>query len=157
MSKYSEIDPEYQRINVDHTTQRFWQLNGLVKGYSDAAIRYLFLTNSGGAVAVLSFMATSDSRELAAQMTFPLVLFGVGLVLVGVLTAILLQHTDWALGAWNKGTREYLRDEMDWDDLIEQDDQRADNLTLRYLEYGAGYLSFALFIAGCVVAGARLI
>src|SRR6266487_3822148 len=62
---FSHEEPPSQQYRFDFITRRWSQLNGLTKEWTDKAISFLMLTNSGGAAAVLSFMGAYDKvREM---------------------------------------------------------------------------------------------
>lgn len=55
VDKCSDFDPETREYLFEHSKRRWGQLYQLEKEWSERGLNYLMLTNSGGAVAILSF------------------------------------------------------------------------------------------------------
>ena len=56
--KFSETPKELRDERVEHINTRWGQLYELEKESGHTALSYLFITNSGGAVATLAFIGT---------------------------------------------------------------------------------------------------
>ena len=80
---FSREDPPAQQYRFGYISARWSQLNGLTKDWTDKAVSYLMLTNSGGAVAVLSFMGASDRVREMVGPRFALGFFALGVVFTG--------------------------------------------------------------------------
>jgi hypothetical protein len=85
------MTPEQQQSYIDG---RWAQLSALTKDVSDRAAAYLLLTNSGGAVATLSFIGAVESIRSQYAPRIALALFALGLILVGVYTAMRVHYVD---------------------------------------------------------------
>lgn len=143
----AQQDQVIRNTQINRINQRWGQLYGLDKEWSDNAIKYLFLTNSGGAIAVLSYMGAVGT-SFRIGMAVALCSFLLGLILVGVMTASIYQRIDALFKNWRADTDRYFSDQIEWDDLIKNDKKRVGN---SILETVLGYLSFLCFIAGTVV------
>lgn len=153
MDKYSEIDPSLRDHLVSHINQRWAQLYELEKEWGERSLRYLMLTNSGGAIATLSFLGASHQALGLTGAKLALLLFVVGIVLVGVTTAK-AYHRIWGLfRAWKKDSEHFYEDRITWEYLHTEDHMRArDN----FWDYFFPYTSFACFIGGCLAGAVSL-
>jgi uncharacterized membrane protein len=71
---------------LDFIDKRDNHLVGVSKDAVESALKYIFLTNAGGAVATLSFLGAVFVKRL--PLKFALGLFVAGLILVGVHAAL---------------------------------------------------------------------
>lgn len=114
----------------------------------DAAVTYLMLANSGGAVAVLGFMGAMRSTTPIHGAPTMLGLFLSGIVLVGVLRAIHYYRIAWLFASWRADVDEFFADLLGWKDMLERDRLRSRRFWLADV---VALLSFAFFIAGVYV------
>jgi hypothetical protein len=129
--------------NLDHINRRWGQLYNLSTEWANRCINYLFLANSGGAIAMLGFIG-------ARPHVHPLVVWGlalmlVGLVLVGILTAHTFHQMQGLFQAWRKDVKEYFVNRIAYEKLLEDDETRARE---KIIDYVLGYSSFCCFILG---------
>jgi len=61
MEPFSKQDPALRKILGGYINQRWEQLYELEKEWGERALKYLLLTNAGGAIATLSFLGTSPA------------------------------------------------------------------------------------------------
>jgi hypothetical protein len=139
--------PEQTAHWVDYINQRWAQLNSLEKDWLEKAVKYLFLTNSGGVVTVLSFIGTSEKAHAAIGSKFALGLFVIGLILVGFFKAWHYRRIANIFASWRIDSENYFSDRMTWELLIENDNNRSRVSVVTYI---LGYASFAAFIVGCI-------
>ncbi len=66
MALYSQLDPATKEVINAQINRRWGQLYELEKEWGEKALKYLFLTNSGGAIATLSFLGAAE--ELTALL-----------------------------------------------------------------------------------------
>jgi hypothetical protein len=116
----------------------------------DRVLRYLFLTNAGGAIAVLSFMGASENVRAVSGPKWALGFFVVGLILLGILSAYQLYHSANLNAQWRRSLQQYLAGRITWDLLIEGDQERSYVVT-SYFGYLFGYGSFICFCGGSVI------
>jgi hypothetical protein len=143
--KHSETPGNLKAFRTNYLDKRWAQLNGLVGDYADGVIKYLFLINSGGVVAIMSFMGTSIDIRNNFQVKSALFLFGVGILLVGCLKIFLYHKVEWIYKNWRKNSHNYLNDKIGWNKLIEDDNERSFSNTKAYL---IGYGAFFAFLIG---------
>lgn len=151
------LDPEQEKIKqfqIDYINRRWSQLHSLQKEWAEVAIKYLFYTNSGGAVAVLSFMGSSEEARAATGSRISLVCFGLGILLVGVFHAFQYHRISGAFEAWKVNSRDFLTRKVDWDSLNQADDQRSRTSVWAHC---LAYSAFAAFIVGCLAGFCSLL
>lgn len=56
--KYSDDSEEHRKANIGYANERWRQLYGLQNDWGTEGIKYLFLVNSGAAVAMLAFLGS---------------------------------------------------------------------------------------------------
>ena len=147
MSKYSELNDKIRKGYCDYIDTRWEQLYELQKEWGDKAIKMLFVINAGGAIAILSYMASSNSA-ITGAVIFTLCCFFIGIILVGILIARAVHCMKNLYEGWKEDVNKFYKDEMDWEELIELDEQRVPN---ELPDFIIGYTSFAAFIIGSIV------
>jgi len=144
----SANNQELQKFRHEYINRRWSQLHALEKESAERAIKYLLLTNSGGAVAVLSFMGSSEKARASLCVWFALLLFGIGVILVGIYNAWFYHRVSGLFESWKKDANNFYAGKVNWDFLTEEDDKRSAPSKFGYI---IGYSSFIAFIAGCVL------
>lgn len=154
MEKFSETEISVRNQRIDYINQRWSQLYELEKESGDKALKYLLLTNSGGAIATLSFLGASKFAIEMLGVKAALFLFMLGIFLVGISAAKQYHHMSKLFKSWKWDTNRYFRDEIDYDTMNKNDDDIAveDSWDL-----AIPYSSFACFIFGCVAGSASLL
>jgi len=122
-------------------------LTNLLMLQIERTLKYLFITNSGGAITVLSFMGTSESVRSMPGPKWSLVCFVIGIILLGILQAYQLHHSARLVSEWKKDINCYLSKSIDWNTLIKADDKRSYIVTSLF-GYACGYTAFICFLAG---------
>ena len=144
MALYSQLDQPTKELLNANINRRWGQLYELEKEWSEKALKYLILTNSGGAIATLSFLGTA--KELTGLGTkFALFLFVLGLIFAGITIAKTFHHMSGLLDKYIQGVENFYSDKMTWTALSDADKERA---VTDYCDYIIPYLSFFCFIAG---------
>jgi hypothetical protein len=151
---FSDEEPPVQQYRFGHISARWSQLNGLTKDWTDKAVSFLMLTNSGGAVAVLSFMGASDKVREMVGPRIALGCFSLGVICTGILVAKQFHRFERVFTGYRKEAQEYLADRIEWGVLTSNDDNRVKP---RPMDYVLGYIPFALFIGGCITGAISLL
>ena len=86
MELFTKQDPAVRQTLNAHINQRWGQLYELEKEWGERALKYLLLTNSGGAIATLGFLGASPTAINMLGAKISLFLFVLGVFLVGVST-----------------------------------------------------------------------
>jgi len=145
--KYSETNEEMRQHRMKYIDERWGQLSNMAQEASQRAVNLLFLINSGGAVAMLSFMGASEKIRTLAGPKYSLGIFVLGIILTAILNAYILHRLEWIFTNWRKDVRGYYEDQINWQDLNKADDERSWS---NNIEYVLGYAAFACFIVGAI-------
>ena len=127
---------------------RWSQLYELEKEWGKEAIKYLLLTNAGGAVATLSFIGTSQEIRESLPPKLALIFFIIGLVSSDIMIAYAYKTMSRLFDAWQKDVGAHDRKEFDYDMLVQRDDERVPNGVVDRI---LGYTSLLSFIIGSLV------
>jgi hypothetical protein len=137
------------REELDFINVRWGQLNALSKESAERAINFLMLTNAGGAVATLSFLGAVQTIRSQWAPQLALFFFILGIILVGVHTAVWVHHVEHMYKHWRIDSTRFLANQLSWDVLNADDDTRSERQV--WLLYTLGYLSFACFVLGAFI------
>ena len=154
MQLFSQHDPNTKQALGAHISQRWAQLYELEKEWAERALKYLLLTNSGGAIATLSFLGGAPGAIGMVGAKIALSLFVVGVVLVGASTAKTYHHMSNIFGKWKAEVDNYYADSITWGHLQNEDRKRA---VTDWWDYAIPYASFGCFIMGCVAGACSLV
>ncbi|MGA2802440.1 MAG: hypothetical protein ABSE97_08760 [Verrucomicrobiota bacterium] len=143
--------PETQELRnhrIEYINQRWKQLHALEKECAEVAIKYLLLTNSGGAIAVLSFMGSSEKARSSHYAVAALASFVVGVILVGVFNILRYYRVANLFNSWRRDSEKYFERQIDWKKLTDADNLRS---KAQIAAHFAGNLSFVAFLVGCLL------
>jgi uncharacterized membrane protein len=145
---------ELKNHQIEYINRRWKQLYDLEKERADQAIKYLFLTNSGGAVTVLSFMGASEKARTSLGPIFALSCFVVGIILIGVFNIIQYYHMAKLFALWKRDSEKYFANSAEWVNIIQSDNKRSRiSIWAHIIAHG----SFATFIVGCICGTINLL
>ena len=150
---FSKEIPPIQQSRYGVATERWAQINTLRNQWIEKALRFLILTNAGGAVAVLSFIGNSDEARRMFGPRFALSCFALGIIVAGIFIAIQFHRFDFMFRGYHSDSAKYFSDEIEWDELKKNDDDRSGPHSIDYVW---PYISFILFILGCIAGGLSL-
>jgi hypothetical protein len=150
---FSQEDPHIQQYHSDLVIARWSQINTLRNQWIEKALRFLVLTNAGGAVAVLSFIGNSDEARRMCGPRFALSCFAAGIIVAGIFIAVQFHRFDSMFKGYHSDSAKYFSDEIEWDKLRKDDDRRS---SPHSIDYVWPYIAFALFILGCIAGGLSL-
>ena len=152
MNFFSKMDLENRQNRIDRIDQRWHQLYELEKDWSEKAVNYLFLTNSGGAIATLSFLGSADSLSSDERLSFKigLILFAFGVLFVGVTIARAYHFMSSLYEGYIRDASRFYKDSVCWDILEVNDDARVNSFSSQLL---FPYIAFFCFITGCFFGG----
>lgn len=144
----SQESPELREAHVAYVNTRWEQLYGVTDIAAKDATTYLMVTNSGGAVAVLSFMGAMKTLTPIQSAIWILAFFILGIVLVGVLRAMSYYRSNWLFSQWRGDAGRYFADKIEWEYLIGEDEKRSKYYV--WMDVVA-WLSFACFLVGLLI------
>jgi hypothetical protein len=61
--KYFDAPEDTRASNITHIEERWEQLSGQLQNVITEGMKYLFLTNAGGSVAMLTFISTAKGHQ----------------------------------------------------------------------------------------------
>jgi hypothetical protein len=146
------MDSEKRENSINYLNNRWRQLYELEKEWGEKAVNFLFLTNSGGAIATLSFLGSDNELTIIQYLNFKvsLILFVIGVFFVGVTIARAYHHMLNLFEGYKKDANSFLVDLVAWKHLCDEDDARVSSIQLQYVP---PYASFICFVAGCIFGG----
>jgi hypothetical protein len=133
--------------NDPYLNERWYQIQSMLQKVVDDGLKYLTIFNGGGSVAVLSFIAQNSTNSNKC-LWFSFSLFFIGLLLVGIIHIWRYLLLDKMLKEWGNDSQKFRCEKIEFEDLIENDNQRAKKgETIFYL----GILCFILPILAFVI------
>lgn len=128
---------------------RWEQLLRLVEDAELRTLKFLTLSNAGGAAATLSFLGASEAVRKLCSPKISLGLFVLGLIFVGVLNALSTHRIGRLFREWKHDSNKYISGEITWGSLTENDEARVKKG--RHPMFTVAYAAFICFIAGALV------
>lgn len=152
MGFYSEEehDPLVHESRRNLIDARWKQLHTLINEITNDGIKYLFLSNSGAAVAMLAFIGNSKTASEESWPWAMLFCFVLGLIGVGILHLARYHTTDWLYKGWRYGVNNYYSEVIPWEELLENDEKKV--IRIQYILI-IPYVIFSIFIAGVGIGG----
>lgn len=154
MKTFSQTETSIKDQRIDYINQRWGQLYALEKESGEKALRYLLLTNSGGAIATLSFIGASREAFEIAGVKISLCLFILGIFLVGISSARQYHAMAKIFKSWKSSVNEYFDDKLSYQTLNSNDEILAKE---GFLDFAIPYTSFGCFIGGCIAGAFSLL
>jgi len=100
---------------------RWKELADLQNEAARHAWTYLMVTNSGGAVTVLSFMGAMKSTTPISHAPAMLIAFVLGLIIVGFGRAAAYYRISYRYARWRKSVDNFFDDNWTWDQVLADD------------------------------------
>jgi hypothetical protein len=147
--KLSQTPEPARSGRLKYVDTRWDQLLRLVEETELRALKYLTLTNAGGAVATLSFLGASEAVRKLLLPKISLGFFVFGLFAVGVLAALSAHKMAFLFREWKTTANKYTSDEITWGSLLADDSARVEKG--RCFIITVAYMAFACFMAGSIV------
>ena len=150
---FSQMNGEQSKNSINDINQRWWQLYGLEKEWGEKALNYLFLTNSGGAIATLSFIGAATIEDYLPCLKLALIAFVLGIFFVGLSIARAYHYMLGLFEGYQKDVNRFYKDLVSWGFLDSEDNARVKTT---FWQYFWPYASFVCFIIGCILGGYSL-
>lgn len=146
--KYNTDTPEHIIDKyVQSNNERWEQLNDLILSVITDGVKYLFVINAGGCIAMLAFLGTSEELRKQEWTWNVLFVLFTGIVFVGILNFARYHVISFLLERWSLDVIEFYEGKTDFDELSNKDDERVKKTSWILL------LAYAAFIC-FLVAGA---
>jgi choline-glycine betaine transporter len=98
--KHSEMNEKWKEKSDAYIHSRWKQLNDLTREYTTYATKYCFATNSGGAIALLSYFGVFKGSPDLPNLKYVLCIFLVGILFAAGPILILLHEFVNLLREW---------------------------------------------------------
>ncbi|MDM3871489.1 hypothetical protein QSV34_08985 [Porticoccus sp. W117] len=147
---YSDDDSVLVNARRRYIHRRWNLLHKAMVGSEEDVVKYLFLVNAGGAVAVLGFIGTGQLHQAVAWAGAALLFFVIGLLCVGALKTVVFHQYKRILEGFDSDQVSYLQGQMTWDQLNENDHSRSGISMAAII---CGYCALLAFFAGTVCGG----
>lgn len=118
-------------------------------------IKYMFVTNSGGAVSFLGFLGTSSDMRSIESNYYALFCFVLGLLLIGLYLSLQFQCLEYLHGKYVSTLNSYYKKNINIDLVLQrgvENQNKVANGWSQKLSYFFAYGSFLCFIIGCLIA-----
>ena len=149
----TSVPNEILKTRNKFISERGEQLHEFYLKHSDETIKYLLYVNAGGAAISIGFMGASESIRSLICLRIALLFFAIGLICVGILRAILLNKIKYLFDNWQKDVKKYWKSQIEYTELIENDDKRSGSARRAFI---VGYISLVSFIIGLILGGVSL-
>ncbi|WP_421955638.1 hypothetical protein [Polaromonas sp.] len=151
MTLFSELDQDRKGRVIAHVDRRWGQLHGLEKDWGDKTYKFLLLTNSGGAIATLSFLGAFGKALNIFPAKLALFAFVAGVIFTGVGLACAYHRFARLYRSYRGDANRFFKDELTWETVLAEDEKRSrgPNRLSTTIAYGC----FGLFILGCLSGG----
>lgn len=151
--KFTDMPEVAQRQTIDFVNARWAQLHKLEEDWGEKVYKYLLLTNSGGAVALLSFLGSGKAPDILWAKV-ALASFVTALVVVGIAVARIYHRMAFLYTQYRNDAASFFTGEIERSQLYERDEGRSrkDSFWATLLPYTC----FGLFIFGCVTGAYAL-
>jgi hypothetical protein len=143
-----ESEEKILRDQEKWIVEREKQLQSLTVNSVESGIKFLFATNAGGVVSILTYLGaivqnSSDQPLLKTSLAF----FFIGLIFIGIYRAFTAEIHGKVFWDFNKLTKSYVLGEMEWATYIKS----AEEQVLKHKNQIARifvYTSFVCFLLG---------
>lgn len=152
MALYSELNEDRRGVINTQVNARWGQLYELEKEWGERALKYLFATNAGGAIATLGFMGAAKGQSGLGTKA-GLFLFVLGIVFSGITTAKTYHHMSGLFEKYKASIEQFYTDAQSWEQVCSADKARA---VAHWSDNAIAYSAFGCFIVGCVVGSIGL-
>lgn len=140
------LDENTRKAREHFIDSREKQLQGAAVESADSAIKFLFTTNAGGAIAVLAYLgAISTSSTIGISLKLSLAFFFIGVVIIGIYRAFVVHIRMDIFYHFQSITKEYFKEKYDWDAYFKEVEKKVNP---NKIPYYLGYGSFACFLLG---------
>lgn len=152
--KHSELKEPFKSEHISYLKERWAQLSTIVTDTVDHAIKFLYVSNSGAAAGVLTFLGVFAEFRTHAWPRWMLILFISGVLLVGFYWAARYHSMQSLFKGFRNDVVSSVKGDLDVEEVESRDWARVNKLWLPTL---LAYASFACFIAGLIIGACNLL
>lgn len=145
---YNSLDPQTQNSTSSYMNQRFSQLLQAWQESSRSVRRFLFLTNAGSAVAMVSFMGAAKQIRQDSWSWMLLGVFLLGIILLGILEGIEFHRVKGMALSYRKDMMGFMENTISFETLNKNDEAKSKPSVLPVI---LAWGSFACLIMGFIV------
>lgn len=136
---------EMAEFRWHHHNSRFDQLVTLTSGAHEGVWQYLLAVNGGAVAGMIGFIGAVQEYRSAVWSYVALLIFVLGLVLVGVGRAHSIHRTNTVFMGWNSLMEKYYSGELSWSEALQKDVENTDKQAS--IPWLLGWASFAFSFA----------
>ena len=148
-----DVESNVLEVRDKYISERWQQLYNLLIDGVNKIINYLFLVNIAGCMTTLIVMAVMENARKSPTLRLSLFFYVLGLVLIGILRAIIVHRAANFFNKWRKDVEKYHSEQITFGRLTAGDDSRT---RTDKIEFIAGYASGLSFIVASILAGITL-
>jgi len=153
--KQSSLQEPFKSQHREYVAARWRQLSDLSNDSANQAIRYLYISNSGAAAGVITFLGVFEELRDQLWPRWMLILFFVGVLLVGIFWASRYHRTEYLFKRFRDDVHLCAAEKIEVEDLEMRDWQRVNKTA--WLPLICAYSSFICFIGGAIIGLTNLI
>ena len=150
-----DLDDEVRQARERFIDQREKQLQTITVSSIETAVKFLFTTNAGGAVAVLAYLgAISSNPDQLDSLKYSLALFFLGVIFIGILRMSVVHVYSGIFKKFQVSTKSYFSQQREWEDFYSEIEQQVKPSKIPYI---LGYASFGCFLLGSITGTVGLL
>lgn len=146
MSDFSNATPEQKNDYIRSINQRWGQLHTYENKWIDNIAKYLFAINTGGAVAILTYLgatACTPTKNTTGPV-WSLFFFILGIISVGLFSARMFYVFEGIFKHWRNDTKAFFEGTLNWHELHKRDDKRSESCCIDYILPWSAFLAWIL-------------
>ena len=145
--KFTDMPEPLQIGSSQNIGMRFKDIIGVWNYWIEHCIKYISFTNAGGIIAILTFM-NSRNIKAVSWSGLALLLFVIGLILVGFIIASMFKHMRNSHGKMKIYAEKFYTGNIKWGEFIKEADKLTEtNETAIWL----GWISAWCFFIGLII------
>jgi len=144
-----DVESNVLEVRDKYISQRWQQLYNLLIDGVNKVINFLFMVNLAGSMMILIVMAVLDDASKSLVLRWSLFFYALGLVLIGILRAIIVHRAAFFFNKWRKDVERYHSEQISFVKLTANDDNRT---RTDKIEFITGYASGLSFIIASILA-----
>lgn len=150
-----ELDDEVRKARERFIDHREKQLQSLSIEANETAMKFLFTTNAGGAIALLAYLGTRpETTPNQSLLTSSIAFFFLGVLFIGIVRAFAVHLYIGVFKSFNTSAKTYFSEARDWDEFYAEIDSQVRQSKIPYI---FGYAAFGCFLIGSLTGAMGLL